>query len=596
DNGAGKTTLLHLISGSLYPDSGTVTLKNGIQTGFLEQNGGLDGDGTVYAEMEQAVKAQTDAVKRLADLSRQLAECEYGGREYTVLSAKYESLNKYIAAHDCYNAEVRIKTVLSGMGFSQCYEQKISTMSGGEKTRLKLARLLLEEPDLLILDEPTNHLDIKTLFWLEDYLSAFKGAVLTVSHDRYFLDKITAKTAEIEDKKLYTYNGSYTKSRTLKAERLALWQKEYEKQQEEIAKLQTYVDKNIVRATTAKSAQSRVKQLDRMQIIEKPYIPPKPPQFKFTFTQNPYEDVLTIKDLNLEAGGKQLICGGELLVKRGSKIAITGENGTGKSTLLKAIAAGGNRNITVGRFVRIAYYDQENLNLDADNTVLQELWGRHSVCSQTDIRARLAKSGLSAEDIDKKVGDLSGGERAKLALCVMQAEEGNLLLLDEPTNHLDLPARESLESALKAFEGTVIFVSHDRYFISAIAGGIAEIEGGRLNYYSGGYEGYREQKSALAAAEKEQKFAQEITEYKQKKQAGFKSRAERAAQAELKAKIKQIEADISLNESQESELQAAIADPAVAADYKKLNELCMQLQELKAKQEELYAIYAALIG
>ncbi|MCD7729595.1 MAG: ATP-binding cassette domain-containing protein [Clostridia bacterium] len=595
ENGAGKTTLIKLICGSLYPDSGTVTLKNGVSAGLLEQNGGLEWDGTVYSCMLDAVKDRLDAVKRLGELSDKLSQCEYGGREYNVLSAKYESVNKFIAARDCYNAEVNVKTVLGGMGFADCGDQKISTMSGGEKTRLKLARLLLEEPDLLILDEPTNHLDIKTLFWLEDYLSTFKGAVLTVSHDRYFLDRVTQKTAEIENKKLTAYNGSYTKSRQLKAERLALWEKEYKKQQEEIAKLRTYVDKNIVRATTAKSAQSRVKQLDKMELIEKPYVPANSPRFSFTYTQEPYENVLAIENLQLSAGGKSLISGGQLNVKRGSKIAIVGENGTGKSTLLKSIACGGCSGITIGRFVRVAYYDQENANLDYNNTVLDELWQRHSLCSQTDIRARLAQSGLCAEDIDKRVADLSGGERAKLALCILQSEEGNLLLLDEPTNHLDLPARESLEKALREYSGTVIFVSHDRYFISAVAGGIAEIEGGRLNYYNGGYEGYRAQKAAAAELERAAEEERLQKEYLTKKQAGFRSRAERAAEAEKKNRIKQIEADISLAELQESELQAAIADPDNAADYKKLGELCRRLEEVKKRQEDLYAQYEQLI-
>lgn len=595
ENGAGKTTLIKLICGILSPDKGEISVKNGAAIGLLEQNGGLEGDGTVYSQMLEAVKDQTEAVKRLAELSEKLSQCEYGGREYNVLSAKYESLNKYIAAYDCYNAEVRVKTVLGGMNFADCYDQKISTMSGGERTRLKLARLLLEQPDLLILDEPTNHLDIKTLFWLEDYLSTFKGAVLVVSHDRYFLDRVATKTAEIENKKLCLYNGNYTKFKVLKEDRIALQEKEYKKQREEIARLQTYVDKNIVRATTAKSAQSRVKQLDKMELIEKPYLPPEPPRFKFAFTQTSYENVLDIQNLNLEIGGKSLISGGQLQVKRGDKVAITGENGTGKSTLLKAIVSGGGGGITLGRFVKIAYYDQENANLDMSNTVLSELWNRHLLFSQTEIRSMLARCGLSAEDIDKKVGELSGGERAKLALCVLQSEEGNLLLLDEPTNHLDMPARESLERALKEYEGTVIFVSHDRYFISAIAEDIAEIEDGKLNVYNGGYEGYRLEKRAASEQAKAAEEEKAKKEYLAKRQAGFKSRAARSAEAERKNRVKQIEAEISLNEERENEIQESLADPAVTADYKKIESLCKELEIVKKRQEELYEEYANLI-
>ncbi len=401
ENGAGKTTLLKLILGALCPESGDIQKKNGATTGFLAQTGGLEADGTVYSEMLEAVRPQLDAISRLAELSQKISCAEYGGAEYKTLSAKYESLEKYIAAHDCYNAEVRVKTVLGGMGFAGLYEQKISTMSGGEKTRLKLARLLLEEPDLLILDEPTNHLDIKTLFWLEDYLSTFKGAVLVVSHDRYFLDRTAQRVLEIENKKLYSYPGNYSKYKILKAERLALEKKEYERQQEERAKLQDYVDRNIVRATTAKSAQSRVKQLEKMEILEKPYTPPSPPRFKFVFPVQSAEMVLDIKNLDLEIGGKRLFTGGNLQLLRGRRLAIVGENGAGKSTLLKLIARGGNENCVLGRFVRAAYYDQENLNLDPENTVLAELWERHVTSSQTDVRAALARSGLSAEDMYK---------------------------------------------------------------------------------------------------------------------------------------------------------------------------------------------------
>ena len=595
ENGAGKTTLLKLITGGLAAESGEVRKKNGATFGFLEQTGGLEAEGTVYSEMLLAVKPQLDAVSRLAELSQALSFAEYGSDEYRRLSAKYEGLEKFIAAHDCYNAEVRVKTVLGGMGFAGLYEQKISTMSGGEKTRLKLARLLLEEPDLLILDEPTNHLDIKTLFWLEDYLSSFKGAVLVVSHDRYFLDRVTSRILEVENKRLYSYPGNYSKYKILKAERLALEQKEYERQQEERAKLKEYVDRNIVRATTAKSAQSRVKQLERMEILQKPYTPPAPPRFKFAFSVNTGELVLDIRDLNLEVGGKRLFSGGNLQLMRGKKLAIVGENGTGKSTLLKLIAGGGNINCLLGRFVRIAYYDQENLNLNAENTVLAELWERHVTSSQTEVRSLLAQCGLSAEDMYKKVRELSGGERAKLALCVLEAEEGNVLLLDEPTNHLDLPARESLERALKDFAGTVIFVSHDRYFISALADCVAEIEDGKLNFVNGGYEAFREEKKKLAAEREQAAAAAAEAEYLEKKREGYRSKKERAAEAAQKERIKRIEAAISQNEGEEAEISAKLADPAVTADYREVERLCRRLDELKREQEELYAEYDKLI-
>ena len=595
ENGAGKTTLLKLITGDLAPESGAVQKKNGISVGFLAQTGGFESDGTVYSEMLGAVKPQLDALSRLAELSQKLSAAEYGSAEYRGISSRYESLEKYIAAHDCYNAEVRVKTVLGGMGFAGLYEQKVSTMSGGEKTRLKLARLLLEEPDLLILDEPTNHLDIKTLFWLEDYLASFRGAVLIVSHDRYFLDRVTSRILEIENKKLCSYPGNYTKYKVLKAERIALELKEYERQQEERARLQDYVDRNIVRATTAKSAQSRVKQLERMEILEKPYTPPAPPRFKFVFPVNTAETVLEVKNLDLEAGGKRLFSGGNMVITRGKKLAVVGGNGTGKSTFLKLIARGGNERCVLGRFVRTAYYDQENLNLNPENTVLSEMWERHVTSSQTDIRSELARCGLSAEDMYKKVGELSGGERAKLALCVTEAEEGNVLLLDEPTNHLDLPARESLEAALKSFEGTVIFVSHDRYFISALSDCVAEIEDGKLNFVNGGYESFREAKSQQAKKleEEREKIAQ--AEYSERRKESYRSKKDRAAEAAVKGRIKAIEAALSSNEAEEADIQAQLADPAVTADYREVERLCARLDSLKEEQEKLYSEYAELI-
>lgn len=595
ENGAGKTTLIKLMLGELTPESGEVIKKNGLKVGYLAQNGGYESGNTVYGEMREVFKEDYAAVERLSELSAQLALTEYGGREYTALSAKIEALNKYLSSRDCFNVDVKIKTVLNGMGFESFYDRRIDGMSGGEKTRLKLARLLLESPDLLVLDEPTNHLDINTLYWLEDYLSTFKGAVFVVSHDRYFLDRLIKITLEIENKKLFCYKGNYSKYKILKADKYERELKEYERQQEEIKKLQTYVDKNIVRATTAKSAQSRVKQLERMEVLEKPYLPPKPPKFTFTFERNTAEEVLSVKDLNLSAGDKQLICGGQLTIRRGQKVAILGENGAGKSTFLRAIT-GGNSAINLGRFVQLAYYDQEMANLNPDNTVLQELWERHVGYSQTEVRSALARCGLYPEDMEKRVKDLSGGERAKLALCVFENARGNVLLLDEPTNHLDLPARESLEEALKAFEGTVIFVSHDRYFISAIAESVVELEGKKLNFYEGGYEGYKKEKERLASLALKEEEAARQKIFEEEREKSYRSKKDRAQEAKLKAEIKAVEADISANESLERELSAKLADPDTAADYVKLAPVLERLNNVQKKLEELYERYGELIG
>ena len=595
DNGAGKTTLIKLMLGQLLPDNGEVIKKNGVRIGYLEQNGGYESGNSVYAEMRAVFKEDISAVERLSLLNAELAECEYGGKEYKSLSAKIEALEKFVASRDSYNVDVKIRTVLNGMGFENFYDRIIDTMSGGEKTRLRLARLLLESPDLLVLDEPTNHLDVKTLYWLEDYLAAFKGAVFVVSHDRYFLDRTVTKILEIENKRLSAYSGNYSKYKVLKAERYERALKEYEKQQEEIKKLQTYVDKNIVRATTAKSAQSRVKQLERMDVLEKPYLPPKPPRFNFSCSQQPAKEVLTISGLNLEIGGKSLIIGGQLQIMRGEKVAILGENGAGKSTLLHAIVGGGTPAITLGRYAKIAYYDQEMANLNGEKTVQAELWERHVSYSLTEVRSSLARCGLSAEDVDKKVSSLSGGERAKLALCVFENACGNVLILDEPTNHLDLPARESLEEALKNFDGTVIFVSHDRYFISAVAERVVEIEDKTLKTYEGGYEGYKLKKAEAAERERLKEEEERRKEAEAERAKSYRSKKDRAAEALARAELKAVEADICALESREAELNALLADPEFTGDYKKLNEVVAELDITRGKLEKLYERYGQLI-
>ena len=592
-NGEGKTTLIRLILGELECESGTLFRKNGIRIGYLAQNGGYDSANTVFEEMREIFAADIKAIDTLRDVEERISKTNEHSDEYRILSAKYEALNKQIAARDSYNFEVRIRTVLNGMGFESVYEQPISTMSGGEKTRLKLCRLLLENPELLILDEPTNHLDMKTLFWLEEYLSAFKGAILTVSHDRYFLDKLVSHIYELENKKLSVFKGNYTKYKVLKAEKTAHLLKEYEKQQEERAHMQEYVDRNLVRASTTKMAQSRRLALEKMELIEKPALPPTPPRFVFTYAEKPYERVLEVNGLHLKAGDKTLLESASFNLMRGEKCAVIGDNGTGKSTLIKEIVRGKDPAIRFARFVKIACFDQENANLNPNESVLSELWGRHVLWDQTKVRSILAQAGLIAEDMDKKVYMLSGGERAKLALAVFECEQGNFLILDEPTNHLDLPARESLEDALKTFDGTLLFVSHDRYFIRALAGKVLELDEGKATEFKGSYDEYMAYKSTLKIAEK--KIEPIPAPSVSQKETTYRSKEERAADTKRRTRIKKIEEEISALEEETESVNNELADPTVTANFALLNEKCNRLEEIKTLLDELYAEYETLI-
>lgn len=594
-NGEGKTTLIKLMTGGLSPDEGRVLKKSGLKIGVLEQNGGLESDKTVYEEMRTVFRPVLRAMEEQRDIEARMAHAEYGGAEYKQLSSRYEQLSRAIDAADGYNADVRIKTVLNGMGFAEMADQVVSTMSGGEKTRLKLCRLLLEQPEILFLDEPTNHLDVNTLFWLEDYLKDYRGAIFTVSHDRYFLDAIAAKTLELENRRITAFRGNYSKYKVLKAEKYEHDLKEYEKQQEEIAALKDYVARNIVRATTAKSAQSRVKKLESMELLEKPLPPPPPPRFVFDTEEKSEEAALTVNGLTLSAGGKLLFRGAEFAIRRGEKVAVVGENGTGKSTLIRELVKGHDPAVKRGRFVKMGYYDQENADLDPEETVLGALWHKYTALSQTQARSLLAQARLSAEDIDKKVKALSGGERAKLALVLLEAQRANFLVLDEPTNHLDLQAREALEAALKAFGGTLLFVSHDRYFIQNLADKIIEVDAQKVTVYAEKYDAYtaskkaaREQTETAAKAAREEARAQAGA-------ASYRSKAERAQEAKKKQQIKQTEERISALEAEAAALTEEIARPEVAADYKLLSEKCARLDALHCELDALYGEYEKLL-
>lgn len=590
-NGEGKTTLLNLITGGLETVSGEIVIKNGLKLGYMKQNQGLDSSNTVYVEMRTVFSELISAEEKMRLLEGKMAEVDHESLEYRRLSEEYERCNSVFMAGDGYNIDVKIKTVLNGMGFSGRFEEAIATMSGGEKTRLMLCRLLLAAPELLILDEPTNHLDIKTLFWLENYLEGYKGAILTVSHDRYFLDKIVTEIWDLENKTVFSYPGNYTKYKQLKRDRLIRMEKEYEKQQKQVESMLDYAQRNIVRATTSNSAKSRLHRLANMELLDKPYIDRRTPKFSFDFEKEPVKDVLTVRRLSLGFGDRHLFDDAEFVLTRGTRTALLGANGTGKTTLIRYIMGEeGQKNgkVVFGKNVKAAYYDQENINLDPEKTVIDEIWFRNHRLSQTEIRSALARMLLSAEDIEKKVKVLSGGERAKLAFALLQLEKGNLLILDEPTNHLDLVAREALEDALKKYEGTLLFVSHDRYFISSLAGNFLEIEDGKINAFKGSYEEFNAEKQRL----EEQKLAQaaQAEAVKRKpEQKSFRSAKDRAKEVEKKQRIAFLEKEAKRLENEQAALTEELA---TNPDYKRISEISNRLCQIEIELDNVLSEWA----
>lgn len=605
-NGEGKTTLLNLLMGSLSPDEGTIQRKNGMTMGYLEQSGGFSSSSTVYGAMEEVFEEDRTLLARLEETQKALAHADEA--EFIRLSARAESLVKRISARDSYHYDVKIKTVLNGMGFESVYAQKVDTMSGGEKTKLKLCRLLLEAPDLIVLDEPTNHLDVKTLFWLEEYLSAYKGAILVVSHDRYFLDQITERTLEIEGGTVCSYKGNYTKYRQAKAEKIAVMEREYEKQQEKLKQLQEYIDRNLVRATTAKSAQSRVKQRDKIiaQPVEAPKPPKKAPRFRFSFEETPYEKVLSAEHISLAFDGKPLLGDESLLLMRGKRYALLGDNGTGKSSLLKYLLSG-RENVVFGRYVKTAYYDQENADLDPEEEVLSAFWGKFSLLTQTDARKKLAAAGLTEEDVHKKCKELSGGLKAKLELCILAEKHANFLVLDEPTNHLDLLARESLEEGLSSYEGTLLFVSHDRRFIERLADEIFYLKDGKIHSFAGNYARFlewqkeSEGKKPVSSSERTSAFAAKNAPAPAANSAadgqartGYRSKEDRARDAKKKERVLYVERRLTQIEEREAALNEELARKA--ADYTEVRRITEELDALQRESETLYAEYETLIS
>lgn len=601
-NGAGKTTLLNIISGKLPFESGELFKKSGLSFGYLKQNNGLETAQTIIGEMRKAFSDVFLTEEKMRRLEKEMASINEESPEYKSLFSEYGRLQAYMDSRDGYNLDVKISMVLNGMGFGdKDPETVISTLSGGEKTRLAIAKLLLEEPELLILDEPTNHLDFKTLAWLEEYLASYKKSLLVISHDRYFLDKTVTEIFDLERGKLTAYKGNYTKYLELKKERYTRLLKEYEKQQEEILKLKAYIDKNIVRASTAKSAKSRVKALENMEVIEKPEGPLKTMHLKFETDKEPYKDVLKTENLTVAVGDgdKKILCKNvNLDIKNGEKIAIIGENGIGKSSFLKTILniiPPYEGSVIWGKNTSVAYYEQENLNLNPEKTALSEIWDRFPHINEAEIRRVLGNVLLTKEEVYKRVKLLSGGERAKVAFCIIMLKRANVLLLDEPTNHLDLASKEVLEKAMSNYAGTLIFVSHDRYLLNKVPDKIVELTAQGAEIYNGGFDYYMEKQKLRSLEEAEEKRKQKEADANNSlKPQGFKTKEQRRMEADRKNRIKELERLIEEAEEKTALIEEEMTKPEIFSDYELMNEKCRELENTKTALEEYYNEWSAL--
>lgn len=606
-NGCGKSTLLNIITGREGYDKtpeglGSVNIAGKASIGFLRQNSGLNSELTIGEEMKNAFAPLLETLDKMKVLEKKMAD----GGDIDSISHEYAELSSYFEARDGYRIDVKIKQVLNGMGFgSTPTDRVISTLSGGEKTRLALAKLLLEEPNLLILDEPTNHLDFETLMWLEDYLKGYKGAIIIVSHDRYFLNKVCTRICEIEQGRLTSYRGDYSSYLVQKKMNSERQLKEYEAQQKEIAKLEDYVAKNLVRASTSKMAKSRQHMLDRIERIDKPLMYSKPPKIKLEYDIEPTKDIVRVVDCPLIVGEgadkKELIKSLTMNVRRGEHVAIIGANGIGKTSILKLIQGiipheGGN--ISWGGNVKISYFEQEHAILDPHKTVLEEIMDRYPRLSEQQARSVLGAVLLTGENVFKPISVLSGGERAKLCFAIMALNRGNVLVLDEPTNHLDLSTKEVLEDALAEFGGTIILVSHDRYLLNKVASRIIEIKHDEVNSYEGNFDAYSEAVNAARQlkmqSEAEIKWAEEEKAYKENKARQYRSKEQRAADAQKRNRIRELEKKIEGTEVLIFELENAISDPEIASDYSKMSEKCKELEEAKTTLDQKMDEWAEL--
>ncbi|AND37895.1 ABC-F family ATP-binding cassette domain-containing protein [Cytobacillus oceanisediminis] len=593
-NGAGKSTLLKIIAGQMTYDSGEIIKPKEVTIGYLAQNTGLESELSIWDEMLTVFSHLQKQEKQLRSLEEQMADPDIlnNSDAYERILKEYDKLQVDFKENGGYQYEADIRSILHGLNFSSMgYDTKISSLSGGQRTRLALGKLLLTKPDILILDEPTNHLDIETLSWLEQYLQGYNGAILIVSHDRYFLDKVVSQVYEISRRQIRKYPGNYSSYLDQKAANFEREMKQFEKQQEEIAKLQDFIQRNLARASTTKRAQSRRKQLARMDVMDRPLGDEKSASFGFDIERQSGNEVLNIHSLAI--GYEEIVSENiSLRLARGDSIALVGPNGIGKSTLLKTIIkkiSSFSGEIQYGSNVTIGYYDQEQAELTSNKRVLNELWDEYPLKPEKEIRTILGNFLFSGDDVLKTVSTLSGGEKARLALAKLMMQKANFLILDEPTNHLDLDSKEILENALINYPGTILFVSHDRYFINRITTKVVELSSIGATEYLGDYDYYvekkQEQEELLALNEQDESTAsqpvkQDKNNYQQDKEAKKLERQRKRRMEEIEEQIEGLEKVIDMNDQ-------LLCDPNVYQDHEKVMGITNETDQAKAKLEEL---------
>ncbi|MCH4010270.1 ABC-F family ATP-binding cassette domain-containing protein [Companilactobacillus sp.] len=587
-NGVGKSTLLKIISDQESYNSGNIALKKDTNIGYLAQDSGLNTENEIFSEMEAVFNYLKKDEKQMHSLEEKLADPSVD--DYDQILKQYDQLQNKFRQENGYGYQSEIRSVLAGFGFDESvWHDKVSTLSGGERSRLAMAKMLLEHHEILLLDEPTNHLDIETVEWLEGYLKNYRGALVIVSHDQYFLDKVATEIVEINQHSATHYSGNYTFYLQEKKRNQAVEWKHYEEQQAEIKKTEEYIQKNIVRASTTKMAQSRRKKLEKMDVMDKPGSDQGSAHFSFEIDKESGNDVLLVKDVAIGYEKDQVMSSPiNLDVKKGERVGIIGPNGIGKSTLLKSLLnktpllAG---TYQFGANVQTGYYDQDLKDLDPKKDVLHEIWDRHPLLDEQVIRNILGSFLFSGDDVLKPVAGLSGGEKARLTLTKLSMEHDNFLMMDEPTNHLDIDSKEVLEDALTRFAGTVLFVSHDRYLLNTLADKIVEITPQGSKLYLGDYDYYLEKTTETKEEQVETESSHSNTS--EKKVQYQQSKEQQRAERKLRRQVEDLENQISELDQRNTEIQAEMAKPENLSAYTKLADFQKELDENKARQSDL---------